>query len=272
MSAFDLCIFDLDGTLLDSIEDIAHSYRLCCQEFGYPEPPTLEVTSWVGQGHEVAVNECYAWLLRTLKDQGVDAFPKFNKFTAEEKAQAKKYAEGFFAVFVQPERDAFRDRHKVLYIEVGNTFMKVYPGVANSLAALKAQGVKLAVLTNKMRSLAPKVLKDAKLWDYFDAVYCDGDLENNKPHPEGILKHAANFGVALEKTLMVGDSNNDIRAGLAAPCPTLGLTYGYNYGVPIANANPTYVSDHFGAVVLLAQGVTDLTTPEAKEAMLALEK
>lgn len=266
---FDLCIFDLDGTLLDSIEDIAHSYRLCCSEFGYPEPPTLEVTSWVGQGHEVAVDECHSWLLRVIKEQGTAGFVNLN--TPEHQALAAKDAEAFFNQYVLPQRNAFRDRHKVLYIEVGNTFMKVYPGVAKSLQALKADGVKLAVLTNKMRSLAPQVLKDAGLWDYFDAVFCDGDLQNNKPHPEGILRHAENFGVSLERTLMVGDSNNDIRAGLAAPCATLGLTYGYNYGVPIAQANPTYVSDHFGAVVLLARGQTDLTTPEAKAEMLALE-
>lgn len=56
---YDLIVFDLDGTLLDTIEDIATSYRIACEEYGYPLPPTKEVTLWIGQGHDVAIENCY---------------------------------------------------------------------------------------------------------------------------------------------------------------------------------------------------------------------
>ncbi|RIY31724.1 hypothetical protein CJP74_06535 [Psittacicella melopsittaci] len=248
---YDLIVFDLDGTLLNTIEDIAHSYRLACKEFGFPEPPTLEVTNWVGQGHDAAVNECFAWLKRELlKDKNL--FPVF----AQQEQLLQLPTDDLYNEHVLPLKEQFKTRHQQLYIEVGNLHARLFPGVDKALHRLKATGVKLAVLTNKMKALTPKVLTGIGLYDLFDGVFSDGDLQHNKPHPEGILRHMENFGVTdKQRVLMVGDSENDINAGLAAHVQVLGLTYGYNYGKPIALANPTYVSDHFSAVVALHEGI-----------------
>ncbi|RIY37845.1 HAD-IA family hydrolase [Psittacicella gerlachiana] len=248
---YDLIVFDLDGTLLNTIEDIAHSYRLACKEFGFPEPPTLEVTNWVGQGHDAAVIECFAWLKREIL-QDKNKFPGL----AQDPQLLSLPTDDLYNEHVLPLKDKFKARHQQLYIEVGNLHAKLFPGVDKGLRYLKDTGVKLAVLTNKMKALTPKVLQDIGIYDLFDGVFSDGDLQHNKPHPEGILKHMENFGVTdKERVLMVGDSENDIKAGLAAQVQVLGLTYGYNYGKPIALSNPTYVSDHFTAVVALYLGV-----------------
>ncbi|RIY32934.1 hypothetical protein CKF54_03800 [Psittacicella hinzii] len=248
---YDLIVFDLDGTLLNTIEDIAHSYRLACKEFGFPEPPTLEVTNWVGQGHDAAVTECFAWLRREiLKDKRL-----FARFAGKDELLSLP-TEQLYDTEVLPLKDEFKARHQQLYIEVGNTHAKLFPGVEKALHHLKATGVKLAVLTNKMKALTPKVLAGVGLLELFDGVFSEGDLAHNKPDPEGILKHMENFGLTdRSRVLMVGDSENDIKAGLAAKVDVLGLTYGYNYGKPIDLSNPTYVSDHFSAVVALHEGV-----------------
>lgn len=247
---FDLIVFDLDGTLSNTIGDIAQSYRNCCAEYGYPAPPDLEVTLWVGKGHEVAVNECYNWLRREFL-ANPQSFPKY--------ATQDNFGDDLTAYFdqnVQVERDAFCKRHEELYLVVGHSRTKLYPGVRQALTRLKASGVKLCVLTNKMKKLTPKVLNFLQLEDYFEHVFSDGDLTNNKPHPEGILRLMEMFNVSdKQKVLMVGDSDNDVRAGLAAQVVTLGLTYGYNYGKCISLSNPTYYSDHFSAVVALNEGV-----------------
>lgn len=260
---YDLVIFDLDGTLINSIEEIANSYRLACLEFGFPLPPTLEVTSWIGKGHAAAVAECFNWLERELqKDPKAFVCLEGKEFTTPSEVFGKE---------IKPLQPSFAQRHSVLYIEVGNSLSRLYPGVREVLIRLKVSGIKLAVLTNKMRALTPKVLKGMYIAEFFDGVFSDGDLQNNKPHPEGILKHMENFGVSdKRRVLMVGDSENDVNAGLAAGVDVLGLTYGYNYGKPIADSHPTYVSDHFSAVVALNESIA-LDSPQFKALVTELE-
>ncbi|MFC6275942.1 HAD-IA family hydrolase [Psittacicella hinzii] len=262
---YDLMVFDLDGTLLATIEDIAHTYRLACKDFGFPLPPTKEVTNWIGKGHEAAITECYAWLRRELLQDKAN-FPCLAD--KPELAQADVDTIHEQLLKTRPE---FTKVHTGYYDLYGNTNISLFPGVRKSLERLKAQGVKLAVLTNKPKFLTPAALERVGIYELFDAVYADGDLQNNKPHPEGILRHMENFGVIdKQRVLMVGDSENDIKAGLAAQVQVLGLTYGYNYGKDIALSNPTYVSDHFAAVVALNEDLP-LVGQEFTDLVIALE-
>lgn len=259
---FDLIIFDLDGTLIDSIEDIAVSYRQACNTFGYVEPPTSEVTLWVGQGHAVAIQNMYKFQKRQL-EAGVELPALVNHpelVTVEQK----------FA-FIYSQLEQFTALHSQLYKDISNTYTVVYPGVHKGLSLLKQQDVKLAVLTNKPKYLCGNVLAELGLAEYFDGVFADGDLQNNKPHPEGILKFMEQFKVSDPTlVLMVGDSKNDINAGKAANVITLGLSYGYNYGQPIAECNPDFVADNFSAVVALNKGIT-LNSSEYKQLVKDLE-
>lgn len=245
----DLAIFDLDGTLSNTIGDIAESYRLCCTEFGFPLPPDIEVTHWVGQGHIVAVQECFNWLkCELVKDS--------SQFRCLAGKELSSDLDAVFAQYIEVEHSKFLKRHTELYTTIDNKYTTIFPGVVASLTELKARGVKLAVLTNKMVALTPKVLKFLQIDHFFDKTFSDGELQNNKPHPEGIFKLMEHFGVTdKSRVLMVGDSNNDVNAGLAAGVQVLGLTYGYNYGIPIVQANPTYVSGHFCACVAINAGI-----------------
>lgn len=89
------------------------------------------------------------------------------------------------------------------------------------------------------------------------------DVQNKKPHPEPLLRVAEKLGLAPAELLFVGDSRNDIMAAKAAGFGSVGLTYGYNYGEPIALSEPDYVFDQFNEL-LPALGLPYSETQELK--------
>ena len=87
------------------------------------------------------------------------------------------------------------------------------------------------------------------------------DVKQKKPHPAPLYLTMGTFGVKKEELLFVGDSRNDIIAAQAAQCPCVGLTYGYNYGEPIADSTPDFILDDF-ADLLSILDITSMTTVE----------
>lgn len=187
--------FDLDGTLVDSIPDLAASANAMRVELGLSELPRQTVQSFVGDGIGTLVH-------RALTEQrnGI--------------AEQDLWEKGFSA-FV---------RHYAAHIANAT---RPYPETQAALGLLKTLELPLAVVTNKSEMLAVKLLKDLNLDDHFSMIVGGDTLTHRKPHPEPLLWVAEILGVAPESLLMVGDSENDILAAKAAGCPSVGVSFGY---------------------------------------------
>ncbi len=211
---FDSVTFDLDGTLLDTIADLAEACRLMLEELGEPPRTTAEVHRFVGKGMAVLVERC---LTRETAP------------TAERLHQA-------IEVF---------KRH---YAEVNGRFSLVYPGVLEGLEAWRASGVKMGVVTNKPGMFTEALLERMGLADYFEIVVSGDTTAHKKPHPEPILHACRLFGVRPDRNLHIGDSLNDVQAARAAGSPTFCVPYGYNEGRPVDSAEcDALVSDLLAA-------------------------
>ena len=135
------------------------------------------------------------------------------------------------------ELDALYDtawrRYEQHYLAINGQHATVYPGVVAGLQQLRAQGLKLACLTNKPTSFALPLLKAKGLAGFFEQVYGGDAFERKKPDPLPLLKTCQALATVPPRTLMIGDSSNAAQAARAAGCPVLLVTYGYNHGEPI---------------------------------------
>ncbi len=187
--------FDLDGTLCDSIPDLAASANAMRQALGLSPLPQATIESYVGDGIASLVHRA---------------------LTADFHGQAEpaQWEEGF-TLFV---------RH---YAEHIADATRPYPEVEAGLGLLKSLGIPLAVVTNKSEVLAVKLLRELGLADYFSLILGGDSLPEKKPSPAPLLHVAQVLGVDHANMIMVGDSRNDILAAKAAGCTAVGVTYGY---------------------------------------------
>ncbi|MCM5703049.1 phosphoglycolate phosphatase [Larsenimonas salina] len=221
LDSIDLILFDLDGTLVDSAPDLGGALAEAMSERGYPAPRLEAVRDWVGNGSYVLVERA----LNAARDQGL--ISPFNEATV----------------------DSIHQRFLHHYGQRLCRNTDVYPGVRESLAAFKQSGRRLAVVTNKPALFITPILEGLQLGGLFDLLVGGDTLAVKKPDP-GPLEHAmAAFSVPAERTLMVGDSINDIRAAQAAGCQSVALTYGYNHGQPIDEAGATLVIESLAQLV-----------------------
>jgi phosphoglycolate phosphatase len=188
-------IFDLDGTLVDTLGDFVAVLHLALSDLGLPAPGRDFVAQTVGQGSE--------HLIRSV--------------LAAVGGAASQY-------------EAAWARYQHHYAALNGQFAEVYPGVREALEALAARGVRMAVLTNKPAAFARELLRRKGLQGYFTEVFGGDDFERKKPDPLPLLKTCEALGTAPGDTWMVGDSRNDAQAAHAAGCPLVLVTYGYNHG------------------------------------------
>jgi phosphoglycolate phosphatase len=200
--------FDLDGTLLDTIHDLAAAVNALMDELGYPPLPKAEIRDFVGKGVPNLVRRSLA-RANAVSPEAID--------DAEFEDALTRYHAHYTALL---------GRESVLY-----------PGVRQGLDRLAATGIPMAVITNKSSRFVRPHLDLADLTRYFRILVGGDDLPTKKPAPGPLLHVAAAFGVAPARLLMVGDSANDAQAARAAGCPVLILPYGYNEGEPIQNVD-----------------------------------
>lgn len=206
--------FDLDGTLLDTIADLAEGCRLMLEEIGAPPRSQAEVHSFVGKGMAVLVERC---------------------LTHERAPSAEQ---------LQAAIESFK-RH---YAAVNGRFTLIYPGVVDGLQAWQASGVKMGVVTNKPGMFTEALLERMGLIGYFDVIVSGDTTAHKKPHPEPVLHACRLFGVRPDRNLHIGDSANDILAARAAGSPAFCVPYGYNEGKPVDSADcDALVSDLLAA-------------------------
>ena len=184
---------DLDGTLLDTIPDLAAAANAMMRELGRPEFPLETVATFVGRGIPKLVARC----LPDLDEAAVEA------------AQA-----------------IFR-RHYA--IENGRR-STIFPGVLDGLQAMRDAGLRLAVITNKAAAFTEPLLVASGLAPWFEFAVSGDSLAHKKPHPAQLLHACERMGTQPGENLHIGDSHHDAVAARAAGCPVFIVPYGYNEG------------------------------------------
>ncbi|MBA1273400.1 phosphoglycolate phosphatase [Stutzerimonas azotifigens] len=206
-----LVMFDLDGTLLDSVPDLAAAVDSVLLQLGRPPAGLARVRDWVGNGAPVLVRRALAG---GLDHQGVD--------------------------------DELAQRALQMFLEAyagGHALTTVYPGVPPLLEWLRTQGVPMAVVTNKPERFVEPLLQEKGLGGFFSWIVGGDTLSRQKPDPAGLRHVLERAGVPAHQALFVGDSRNDVLAARAAGVPCVALRYGYNHGRPIDEEHPELVLD-----------------------------
>ncbi len=193
----DVVLFDLDGTLLDTIPDLHEAARRMLEELGEPTRSLDEITRFVGRGIPNLVERC---------------------LTDGRAARDGASLESAVTVF---------RRH---YAAVNGHSTRIYEGVADTLGALQAQGIRMACVTNKAGAFTLPLLDRMGLAQFFGCVVSGDTLPEKKPDPAPLLHACEALGVSPTRALMVGDSANDALAAQSAGIPVLLMTYGYSEG------------------------------------------
>ncbi len=209
-----LIIFDLDGTLIDSAPDLAHTVNAALIDMNLTPFAKHDIQNFVGNGAKVLVERALA--ARGIRDDALTT-------TA-------------LSVFY----DNYRRAPCVDTV--------LYDGVKAGLDVLSTQYV-MAIATNKPYEFVPPILKTLGIDGYFDVVLGGDSLPVKKPDPAPLLHICQVLDVPIERAFMVGDSKNDVLAGQQAGMTTCALTYGYNYDTPIQDSQPDYCFDNFSDLV-----------------------
>jgi len=207
----EMVLIDVDGTLVDSVPDLAYCVDAMMRELGLPERGETRVRKWVGNGVERLVQ-------RALINQ-LDGEPD----------------EVLFAEALPVFEALYRD----------NTSKRscLYPGVQEALDFLKTTGVRIGCVTNKASQFTLPLLKDLGVHDYFEIIICGDMLERKKPDPMPLLYAAEQLETSPAESLMIGDSMSDVKAARAAGFRIVCMSYGYNHGEDIRNYDPDAVVD-----------------------------
>ncbi|MBI0425677.1 phosphoglycolate phosphatase [Psychrobacter sp. NG27] len=215
-----LLIFDFDGTLIDSVPDLADATNAMLTTLGKETYPIETIRNWIGNGSRLLVERALVGKVKVLEGE----------LTVEEADHAEQI---FF--------DAYKN--------LSGSKTVAYPDVDNGLKKLKDAGYTLALVTNKPIRFVPKILQSFGWQDLFSEVLGGDSLSTKKPDPAPLLHVCEALNVSPEQAVMIGDSKNDILAGQNANMDTLGLSYGYNYGQDIRELNPTEAFDGFADLV-----------------------
>lgn len=191
----DAVLFDLDGTLLDTVPDLHAAVCAMLGDLGRPPLPVDAIRSYVGRGIANLVKRSLAGALEVAEEAPpADALASFKRHYARENG-----------------------RHT-----------RPYPGVVDGLERLKASGLPLAVITNKAEAFTLPLLELTGLGSYFDVVVSGDLLPKPKPDPMALIWACGALRVSPAQALMIGDSVHDFHSGRAAGCHVFLVPYGYN--------------------------------------------
>lgn len=204
------CIFDLDGTIINTIHSMKHSISLTMEHFGYGPVDEAHTKIFVGDGFKTLVK-------RALIYSGDEALTHYEE-------AVDFYAETF--------------KKNCLYQ------VKPYPGMPEFLSFLKEKGIKIAVLTNKGHERAVECVEAVYGKGFFDLITGEGNGVKCKPDPSGAFMTAEHFHTKPSKCLYFGDTNTDMRTGINAGMDTVGVTWGFRERAELEAFKPKYIIDH----------------------------
>jgi phosphoglycolate phosphatase len=208
-----MILIDVDGTLVDSVPDLAWCVDAMMTGLGRASHGEMLVREWVGNGVERLVR-------RALVGQ-LNGEPENADF------------ERAYPLFLE------------LYAENTSKRSSLYPGVREGLDQLKSDNYRLGCVTNKAAQFTEPLLRDLGVYDDFSIVISGDTLSKKKPDPAPLLHAAEFFGCDPANALMIGDSVSDVAAARAAGFQIVCMSYGYNHGVDIREAAPDAVVDSF---------------------------
>lgn len=204
------CIFDLDGTLLNTLKALTYTTNLVMEHFGYEMLSEEKIKRFVGDGAAKLIE-------RSLIDAGDVELVHFE--------EAMQLYQKLFA--------------KHCLYEV-----KPYAGICELLETLKAHGIRIAVLSNKPHARTVENIEMIFGAGYFDFVAGERAGIPRKPDPKGVLEILHQFGVTPEECFYFGDTNTDMQTGLSAGVITVGVTWGFRERAELEAFHPQYVIDH----------------------------
>jgi len=200
---FRAVLFDMDGTLVDTLPDIAAAVNAALHDLGLQSLDAAHIATLIGNGP------------RVLSRRALDAQPGLD---------AKRRD-----ALVEPLLAGYAER----YALQAGTLGRVFPGTLEGLRELSQRGLKLGVVTNALHHLAETVLTRFGIAPYLQLIVGGDRVTRHKPHPEP-LWHACNvFNIDPQQALMVGDSVNDVAAARAAGCDIVCVPHGYDQGQPV---------------------------------------
>lgn len=207
----EMVLIDVDGTLVDSVPDLAYCVDEMMRALDLPVHGEAKVRNWVGNGVERLVRRALVGQLEGEPDEALfqRAYP----------------------IFLE------------LYADNTSKRSTLYPGVAEGVAWLKAQGYRLGCVTNKAAQFTLPLLRDLGVHDHFEIIISGDTLPQKKPDPAPLLHAARFFGVEPQQALMIGDSVSDVKAARAAGFQIVCMSYGYNHGADIRDFHPDAVID-----------------------------
>ena len=217
----EMILIDVDGTLVDSVPDLAYCVDSMMRQLGREPRGEARVRDWVGNGVERLVRRALVGQLKGEPDEAdfERAYPIFMSLYAENTSK--------------------------------RSFL--YPGVREGIDMLKASGYKLGCVTNKAAQFTEPLLKDLGVYDDFSIVISGDTLTKKKPDPAPLLHAAEFFGCDPANALMIGDSVSDVAAARAAGFKIVCMSYGYNHGVDIHEAGPDAVIDSLDEIYPLIE-------------------
>ncbi|PWH87141.1 phosphoglycolate phosphatase [Brumimicrobium oceani] len=210
----ELIIFDFDGTLINSIPDLTSALNVMLAHYNLTTLTIEQVTPFIGNGAKPLVKRALEASLQS-ENLGVIDF-----------------------------NEAF-DVYLSAYTEITCKDTFLYPGVKSTLEYLNEKGYKLAICTNKPFEFIAPILETLQIKGLFKKWIGENSLPQKKPNELPLVHLAKELDSTIEKTVMVGDSKNDILAAQNAKMESIGVSYGYNYFEDISDYNPTVVVDNF---------------------------
>ena len=203
------CVFDLDGTLTDTLDSLTYSVNETMKELGLPEITSGQCREFVGNGAKVLIE-------KTLRAAGDENLTRFEEAFAAYQRIFDKYC----TYHVAP-----------------------YPGITEMLEDMKKQGMKLGVLSNKPDRQAVHVVEEIFGANVFDHIQGQKDGIPRKPDPAALLYIADEFGVESTETLYIGDSEVDGATGNAAGMDTVLVSWGFRSRSVLEAAKPRFIVD-----------------------------